>query len=133
MHIGIIGSKNYENIRKIKDLLFSLKQKFGDQLVISSGGSTAGAEKYIKKYALEFNIQYQEFNPAHTSHGLYSALTESYYDKPYHGSQHHHRYMLLGRYVEKLIVLVPANENTDLYKMAIDTVKKRKKSFVIMS
>jgi hypothetical protein len=41
--------------------------------------------------------------------------------------------MLLGRSVEKLIVLVPANENTDLYKMAIDTVKKRKKSFVVMS
>jgi len=133
MHIGIIGSKNYENIRKIKDLLFSLKQKFGDQLIISSGGTRMGAEKHIKKYALEFNIRYQEYNPAHTPHGLYSAISESYYDQPYHGSQHHHRYMLLGRSVEKLIVLVPANENTDLYKMAIDTVKKRKKSFVVMS
>ena len=33
MKIAIIGSREYENIRKIKDTLFQLKQKFGDKLI----------------------------------------------------------------------------------------------------
>ena len=133
MHVGIIGSKNYENTRRIRDILSSLKQKFGNELVVSSGGTQAGAEKFIKKYALEFNIQYREFNPAHTSHTLYSVMPEDYFNKPFHGSQHPHRYMLMGRYVDNLIILIQPGETVDVYKAAIDTVNKRKKKIVVMN
>jgi len=133
MHIGIIGSKNYENVRRIRDILTSLKQKFGPELVIISGGTTSGAERYVKKYALEFNIQYKEFNPAHTPHGLYSVLPEDYFGKPWHGSQHAHRYMMLGRYVDNLIILVPKGETVDSFVTAINTVNARKKKIVVMN
>lgn len=133
MQIGIIGSKNYENIRRIKDILTSLKIKFGNELVIISGGNPAGVEKYVKKYALEFNIQYKEFNPANTAHTLYSVMSEDYYGKPWHGSQHAHRYMMLGRSVDNLIILVPKGETVDLYKAAIDTANKREKKIVVMN
>lgn len=133
MQVGIIGSKNYENIRRIKDILTSLKTKFGNELVIVSGGNSIGAEKYVKKFALEFNIQYKEYNPAHTAHTLYSVMSEDYFSKPWHGSQHAHRYMLLGRSVDNLIILVPNGETVDLYKAAIDVVNKRDKKIVVMN
>ena len=37
MKIGIVGSRQYENKRKIKETIFQLKNKFGDDLVIFSG------------------------------------------------------------------------------------------------
>ena len=55
MKIGIIGSRVYENKRKIKETIFNLKQKFGNDFSIFSGGDTDGAERYVKKYALKFN------------------------------------------------------------------------------
>ena len=78
MRIGIIGSRLYESRKKIKDTVFGLKNKFGDDLLIVSGGCQHGADKYAKKYALELGCQYQEFNPAHTSPTLYSAMNEGY-------------------------------------------------------
>jgi predicted Rossmann fold nucleotide-binding protein DprA/Smf involved in DNA uptake len=86
MKIAIIGSRTYENTRKVKNLLTELKMKFGDDLVIISGGAKQGADKYVKKYALEFGLNYKEFNPAHTPQNLYSAMSEGYYARPYHVS-----------------------------------------------
>ena len=31
MKVAVVGSRDYQNIRKIKDTLFQLKQKFGDK------------------------------------------------------------------------------------------------------
>ena len=71
MKIGIVGSRKYENKRKIKETIFNLKQKFGSELVIVSGGCHDGADKYAKKYALELDCSYIEVNPAHTVKNLY--------------------------------------------------------------
>ena len=38
MKIGIVGSREYENKLKIKEFIYQLKEKFGDELVIVSGG-----------------------------------------------------------------------------------------------
>ena len=53
MKIGIIGSSIYENKRKIKETIFNLSRKFNEDLIIFSGGDSNGAEKYVKKYALD--------------------------------------------------------------------------------
>ena len=44
MRIGIIGSREYENRNKIKNTIFELKRKIGDELMIVSGGAKDGAE-----------------------------------------------------------------------------------------
>ena len=44
MKVAVIGSRQYENVRKIKDTLTNLRQKFGNDLVIISGGANDGAE-----------------------------------------------------------------------------------------
>ena len=83
MRIGIIGSRTYESKRKIRDMIFKLREKFGSDLTIVSGGCKDGADKYAKKYALELDCKYIEFNPAHTQRNLYSALHDAYYGKEY--------------------------------------------------
>lgn len=122
--VAIIGSRNYANIRKIKDILFQLKQKFGKELVIISGGCKDGADKFTRKYALEFGIKYKEFNPAHTTKNLYSAMSENYYNKIYHVSQFHHRNMLIAKDCDVVIAFIPKDEEC---KGSISTIKSAKK------
>ena len=57
MKVAIVGSRRYENTRKIQDLIYSLKEKFGDKLTIVSGGCKSGADKYAKKFALEADVK----------------------------------------------------------------------------
>lgn len=83
MRIGIVGSREYENKKKIKDFIFKLKQEYGTDTIIVSGGCPDGADRYAKKYSLELGLQYEEYPPFHKQHNLYCVLPESVYGKPY--------------------------------------------------
>ena len=83
MKVGIVGARIYENRKKIKDFIFKLKNEKGDGLVIVSGGCKDGADKYAKKYALEFGVQYEEYPPFHEVHNLYCPLPEHRYNQPF--------------------------------------------------
>jgi len=102
--VGIIGSSKYEDKRKIKELIFKLKNEFQHDFVVVSGGRTSGADVYVKKYALELYCEYKEFNPAHTPATLYSALRENYYDKPYSPRHYFHRNKLMLKYIDCLFI-----------------------------
>tara|TARA_R100001594_G_scaffold139198_1_gene183388 strand:+ start:5698 stop:6099 length:402 start_codon:yes stop_codon:yes gene_type:complete len=133
MKVALIGSRNYENTRKIKDTLFQLKQKFGTDLIIISGGAQYGADKFARKYALEFGIKYQEYNPAHTQKNLYSAMSDNYYDKPYHVSQFHHRNMLIAKACDVMMVFIPNGDNAAGSLSAIKNTKKLNKPVTIIT
>ena len=53
MKIAIIGSRTYTNKSKMKNFMFRLKMEHTDVEVVS-GGAKDGADKYAKKFALEF-------------------------------------------------------------------------------
>ena len=133
MKVAIIGSRMYENTRKIKDALFQLKQKFGDNLIIVSGGAKDGADKFARKYALEFGIKYKEFNPAHTTKNLYSAMSDNYYNKVYHVSQFHHRNMLIARDCDVMMAFIPNGADSKGSMSAIKRAKKLNKKVTIIS
>jgi CTP:phosphocholine cytidylyltransferase-like protein len=133
MKVAIIGSREYNNTRKIKDILTSLKRKVGDELIIISGGAKDGADHHVKKYAIEFGLKYQEYNPAHTPRNLYSAMPDSYYGKPYHVSQFHHRNMLIAKACDKMIALVPARSVANGTESAVKAAKKLDKPVVIIT
>jgi len=126
MKVAIIGSRHYENIRKIKETLFQLKQKFKDDLIILSGGAQYGADKFARKYALEFGIKYQEFNPAHTTKNLYSAMSD-------HVSQFHHRNMLIAKSCNVMIAFIPIGDDANGSMSAIKTTKKLNKPVTIIT
>jgi predicted Rossmann-fold nucleotide-binding protein len=133
MKVAIIGSRMYENTRKMKDTLFQLKRKFGDKLIIISGGAKDGADKFARKYALEFGIKYKEFNPAHTIKNLYSAMSDTYYEKPYHVSQFHHRNMLIARDCDVMIAFIAIGDDSNGSMSAIKQAKKLNKPVTIVS
>ena len=83
MKIGIVGSRRYENKKRIKDFIFKIKQEKGGDTIIVSGGCKYGADRYAKKYALELGLRYEEYPPFHEVHNMYCTISESRYSKPY--------------------------------------------------
>ena len=49
MKIAIVGSRKYENRKKIKDFIFKLKQEKGIGTIIVSGGAKDGGGTMRKK------------------------------------------------------------------------------------
>ena len=132
MKIGIIGSRKYENKRKIKETIFNLKRKFGENLTIVSGGCLDGADKYAKKYALELDCNYVEVNPAHTPKNLYSYMREDWYGKSYSVRNFHVRNKILASLVDRLIAFVPTGAVSDGTDSTLDYARKfNKKSIII--
>jgi hypothetical protein len=86
--ILITGSKNYNNKMQIKEFLFKFKKNFNnlnnDNYKIASLSNNLGADKYIKKYCIEFGLNYGEFNPYHEQHKLYSIMPKYLFNKNYH-------------------------------------------------
>ena len=133
MKVAMIGSREYENTRKIKDTLTQLKNRFGDELVVISGGAKDGADKYIKKFALEFGIAYKEYNPAHTPRNLHSAMSKDYYGKPYHVSQFHHRNMLIARECDVMMAFIPKGSSANGNETALKAAARLDKPTVIIT
>jgi hypothetical protein len=92
INLALIGSPKYDNVRKIRDFIFEIKQRFGEDTNIITRGNKDGCEKWVRKYALEFGLRYTEYNPAHTNRNLYSGMTDEYYGKPFHPTQSLHQY-----------------------------------------
>tara|TARA_R100000005_G_scaffold5167_1_gene2541 strand:+ start:322 stop:720 length:399 start_codon:yes stop_codon:yes gene_type:complete len=132
MKIGIIGSREYQNYRKIKDTIFSLKNRF-DDITIVSGGCLDGADRFAKKYAIELGCNYIEFNPAHTPKNLYSALHENYYGKTYQPKNFFHRNKMIAKYVDCLIAFIPEGKKASGSEHTIKEAKKLDKKVVIIS
>lgn len=133
MKIAIIGSRKYENKRKIKEMIFELKQRFGDKLIIISGGAKDGADKYAKKYAIEFGISYKEYNPAHTPRNLYSAMPNHYYGKQYHVSQFFHRNGLIAKDCDIMVGFIPDGVKSNGSQDALKQAKKLDKNIIIIN
>jgi predicted Rossmann-fold nucleotide-binding protein len=133
MKVAMIGSRRYEKPRKIREMILNLKNKFGDKLVIISGGAKDGADRYVKKYAIEHVVEYKEFNPAHTPRNLYSAMADDYYDKPYHVSQFHHRNMLIAADCEIMIAFIEGPVASSGTKSALDAASRMQKRTIIIS
>ena len=108
MKIAIVGSRKYENKRKIKDFVFELKNKYGsDGVTIVSGGCKSGADRYAKKYALEFEIPYEEYPPFHDVHNLYCVLPEACYGKPYNTKYFFARNKQIAKACEYVVGFIP--------------------------
>tara|TARA_B100001093_G_scaffold519520_1_gene608936 strand:- start:7360 stop:7761 length:402 start_codon:yes stop_codon:yes gene_type:complete len=133
MRIGIVGSRQYENKVKIKQMIYNLKRKFGDELTIVSGGALNGADKYARKFALELDCRYLEFNPAHSQRNLYSAMRDSYYNKDYHPKYFYQRNTMLANFVDYLIAFIPDNVPSKGSTHTVREAKKRGKKVVIIS
>jgi hypothetical protein len=105
--IGIVGSRSYTDKKKIKDLIFEIKEKYGDEAEIVSGGQPKGADGLAKKYALEFDMKYVEFPPSHYSHNMHCKLPASNYNKPYYVSNFFKRNKQIAEYSNIIVAFIP--------------------------
>ena len=133
MRVAIIGSRRYENKKKIKDFVFKLKQQYGDKTIIVSGGCKQGADKYAKKYALELGLQYEEYPPFHEVHNLYCSLPESRYDKPFSMRNFFARNKILVGTSDFIVAFIPKGVEANGTMNVLEYAKKLNKKRIIIS
>ena len=133
MKIGIVGSRRYENKKKIKDFIFKLKQEHGEDTIIVSGGCKNGADKYAKKYALELGLQYEEYPPFHDVHNLYCTMPESRYSKPYSIKNYHARNKIIAGTSNFIVAFIPEGVQSDGTFSTLNYAKKLNKKRIIIS
>ena len=131
MRIAIIGNKEWQNRRKVQEILNKLRSDYDNPIIVGAGGKE-GANFMVRKYALEFGMKYEEYNPSYTGHNLYSALPEGYYGKNYHFSQLLHRMRLLAENCDYMILLNNQNEMNPQLKTAYNKINKLNKPVVIL-
>ena len=132
IRVAVIGNKEWQNKRKIQQVLTELKQKFKQDLILIGAGGSEGANYMIRKFALEFGIQYEEYNASYTGYNLYSALPEAYYGKKYHFSQLLHRMRLLAENCDYLVIMNNQKELNPQLKTAYNKINKLKKPVTII-
>jgi len=129
---GIYICEGYENKTKIKDTLFDLKNKFGDQLEISCINTNRN-ERFLRKKVLDSGILYKEFNSAHTLHNMYSALREDFYKKQYAFRNYFVAAKILASYVDYMLLFGKKNEINDIFEYLYTKVKERNIKFQVIS
>ncbi len=130
--VAVIGNTGWQNRRKVQQTLQELKQRFGEDLLIIGAGGSEGANSMVRKYALEYGLNYQEFNPSFSGYNLYSAMPETYYGKPYHFSQLHHRMKLIAQHCDYMMIMSNESALDPVLKTAYTNVKKLEKPVVIL-
>jgi hypothetical protein len=130
--VAVIGNTGWQNRRKVQQTLQELKQRFGIELTVIGAGGGEGANSMVRKYALEFGLDYKEFNPSFSGYNMYSAMPETYYGKPYHFSQLHHRMKLIAQHCDYMMIMTNESALDPVLKTAYTNVKKLEKPVVIL-
>ena len=133
MKVAIVGSRRYENKRKIKEFIFKLKKEYGEDTIIVSGGCKDGADIYAKKYALELGLQYEEYPPFHEVHNLYCTMPSSRYGKDYSVKNFFARNKIIAGTSDIIVGFIPDGVEGRGTLNTIDYAKKFSKKYVIIS
>ena len=133
MKVALIGSRRYENKKKIKDFVFKLKQQYGDKTIIVSGGCKQGADRYAKKYTLELGLQYEEYPPFHEVHNLYCSLPQSRYDKPFSMRNFFARNKIIAGTSDFIVAFIPEGVEAKGTMNILQYAKKLNKKRIIIN
>lgn len=132
MIIGIIGSKTFHRPNLVKELLYSIKTSFGPLATIVTGGQQDGIEADVKKFCLEFQINYKEFNPSFTGWNKHSFMNENYFGKNFHPSHFDDRYKQLIYKADTLFLGIDGEKDGKYFKKFVNlAVKKGIKSILL--
>ena len=133
MKIAIVGSRRYENKRKIKDFIFKLRESWGTGTTIVSGGAKQGADKYAKKYALELGLNYEEYPPFHEVHNMFCTMPSSRYGKPYSMKNFFARNKIIAGTSDFIVGFIPEGIEGRGTLNTISYAKKFEKKYIIIN
>ena len=131
--VAIVGSRKYTNKSKIREFIFKLKEQFGDEVEIVSGGQQFGADGYAKKSALEFDMKYAEFPPSHYSHNMHCVLEVNNYNKPYYVSNYFKRNRQIVEYSDVVVAFIPEGVESKGTMNTVGHAKRLNKKVVIIN
>ena len=131
--IGIVGSRSYTDKKKVKDLIFEIKEKYGEEVEIVSGGQRDGADGLAKKYALEFDMKYVEFPPSHYNHNMHCIRPRGEYSKQYYISNSFKRNKQIAEYSDIIVAFIPEGVESNGTKNTIQYAEKLKKLIKILT
>ncbi len=132
IRVGIVGSRKYENRKKIKEFIFKLKTDKGADTIIVSGGCKTGADRYAKKYALELGLQYQEFPPFHETWNIYCPKDKRDYGKPYNVKNFFARNKIIAAYSDYVVAFIPRGVESPGSVSTINYAKKFGKKYLVI-
>ena len=130
--VGIVGSRAYTNKKKVKDLIFDIKQKNPDAEIVS-GGQREGADGFAKKFALELGMNYVEFPPVHYRWNMHCKLPASQYDRPYYVSNYFKRNKQIAEYADYIVAFIHKNSKTKGAMHTIKEAQKLNKKYIIIN
>ena len=131
--IGIVGSRSYTDKKKVKDLIFNIKEKYGDEVEIVSGGQPKGADGLAKKYALEFDTKYVEFPPAHYQYNQHCVLESYNYGKQYAVWHYHNRNKEIVNHSDVITAFIPKGITSKGTNSTLKEAEKVNKKTVIIN
>ena len=132
IRVGIVGSRKYENRKKIKEFIFKLKTDKGADTIIVSGGCKTGADRYAKKYALELGLQYQEFPPFHETWNIYCPKDKRDYGRPYSVKNFFARNKIIAAYSDYVVAFIPRGVESKGSMSTIGYAKKFGKKHLVI-
>ena len=131
--IGIVGSRKYTNKKKIKDLLYEIKQKTHTEVEIVSGGQRDGADGYARKFALELGMDYVEFPPAHYNWNMHCKLPATKYNKPYYVTNYFKRNKQIAEYSDIIVAFIPVGVESKGTMNTVSHAERLKKMIKIIN
>ena len=133
IRVGIVGSRKYTNKKKVKDLIFELKQKPDTDVEIVSGGQRDGADGYAKKFALELDMKYVEFPPSHYNWNMHCKLPATKYNKPYYVTNYFKRNKQIAEYSDIIVAFIPAGVESKGTMNTVSHAERLKKMIKIIN
>ena len=100
INVGIVGSRKWTNKDKVINILDLCIKKYKDICVISGGA--IGADTLGKVVALEKNLKYIEYNPAHEKWNIYSGKPKEWYEKEYNVKNYFERNSFISHQISKI-------------------------------
>jgi predicted Rossmann fold nucleotide-binding protein DprA/Smf involved in DNA uptake len=132
LKVAIVGSRKYISKNKIKEFIFKLKEKYGDDVSIVSGGCRYGADKYAKKYALEFGIEYIEYPPIHETHNVYCPEPSYLYGKKYAVWNFFKRNKQIAKFSDIVVGFIPEGVKSSGTESTLKYAKEFKKKIMVI-
>ena len=122
--IGIVGSRRYWNKQKVEKVIDLAINTFGKENICIVSGGANGADKLGKVVAIEKNLKYEEYNPAHTEHNRWSVKPVTFFNKPYKPGNFFERNTFISEACDYLVAFIPDGVTSN---GTMDTVNKAKK------
>jgi len=129
--ILITGDLKYHNKGEIKDFIFELKNRYDKEIKVATLANNYGVDTLVKKYALEFDVIYGEFNAYHTHHRMYDIMPVRMFNKKYHKINFVYRDSHAVNWAD-IIILFLIKEPDDNFKRIIRAAKKKNKIIKII-